>query len=471
MKRSAVQDAWRHLCRGNRPLSIERLKLVDKAPLADVELTLPPGLTVLCGRNGSGKSSLLGLIFTVLGGDLEKVPLIRSDLIQQGVIEIDVNDGGDVRSFPAAIELGAQSIMLLDPFLAVARLRREIDQENFNDLLEGVDAHEFDVDEIEVARYVVGRRYNAVRVWEAEDTSGAGDEVVPIFEVDVGDRSYRSDHMGLGELACLSMIWTLWQAPPRCVLAVDEPETFLASSSATAFMNTVADVAVDRGHYVVVATHAIEILESVPLDNVRLLRLGIEGIELAVCGSRGELERHLQSPVGASRVVLVEDKMASMMLQELLGRSGGLWAGAAEIQVADGVANIRNICERFPRTDGVSLVGVLDGDQAEVEGTAWPIVVLPGGDSPDRVLRVAAESQLEQFGNACGRDANAVRSAFDGVGGVEDHDWAAQLSDFLGLHEAVVVRAAVECWQADADVAEETAGFVDRLLDALEQRA
>jgi hypothetical protein len=359
-------------------------------------------------------------------------------------------------------------VALLDAAGLTARLERLSADPNFEDLLEGVEASEYGEEQRNTAKYVLGRDYEALKVYEVEEP-GADDQVLPVFEAVSGGIEYDSRTMGLGELAALALLWQLNRLDPETVVLVEEPETYLSSRSTVALLDVLAERVNARRLYAVVTTHSAEIVARAPLETVRLLITDQGAVRLHRPLSRAELEHMLNAYVGQARLIVVEDRTAARFVSELLSQFAGLWAQSIRVLPATGVDAVWKVCKNLPETDALRLVGALDGDQADPHGEAsiWPVVLLPGGTNPDAALRAAAVHHRTEFAGELRRGDDVLAQALTVTEQRDDHDWFPELGRTLGLETAAVIRGAVACWLLEVNNASAAKDAVDELLGHL----
>jgi ABC-type cobalamin/Fe3+-siderophores transport system ATPase subunit len=470
MRQAQAEDAWRRSTTADRGFRLHRIRAIEKAPFTDLEEQLENGLTIVCGLNGVGKTTILRLIEATLAGAENVERVARDEIFSAGEFYVSV----EVDSQESEIALDQADaerppVLLLDAFTLCGRLLRVVEQPNFADLLEGVEAREFGPDELKTASYVVGRRYEALRVFEVEETGVEEERVVPVFEATVGGTTYGFSAMGLGELAALAALWYVDRVEAGTVLLVEEPETFLSAHSTVAFMDVLAEKIHARRLYAVITTHSMEIIARAPLSVVRVLTVADGAVTVRRPATRAELEYLLRAYLGQARVLLVEDRAARVFVTEILGRYAGLWGQAVKVLATNGAEGVQSICRQLPQTDVLRVVGLLDGDQADPDPAdfLWPIFRLPGHDSPEQLLYEAAIGNRELFANRVGRPTEALDPAFEAAAGNDVHDWFQNVAQSLMLDPVAVLRAATSCWLAVGPNEADARALVERITAAL----
>lgn len=449
---------------------------MEKQPLQAITLDFPVGLCVVCGVNGVGKSTFLRMIEGVLNGSATLEGRCRPELIADGLAELDMSIAGKAATVVMDSEPKPPTeAVLLDAFDNCARVLALVGDPNFADLFEGVEPSAWTGAELSLANYVIGREYDTIDVFEIEIPtpldSGFAAETVAFFRVSSRGVPYDSLAMGLGELAALFALWRLWAVEPNTVVMLEEPETFLSSRSTVAFMDVLARQVDTKSVYAIVTTHSADVVARVPIENVVLLHqaLANSDVVLRTQITRAELEHALGVFVGQSRLVVTEDKMARMFARELLSRHG-VWGQAIEVTDAGGVAAVVSLCRTMPKSDRLRLVGVLDGDQRTTPPAAplnWPVVMLPGHEDPNTVLKNAACALPGGLADGLGRASEDVAAAVQTCAGVDGHDWFPDLAAALNVDENAIVRAAIHCWLSTEAGRQAAELFTSEVVDAL----
>lgn len=98
---------------------IDRLSIRNVRSLESLEIKLGEGITVLCGPNGIGKTSVVESIFYTLTGRSCRTKNIR-EIIKKGEsnfrVEIDINWNGKTKKVEAALDRAMNKVHLLDGY-------------------------------------------------------------------------------------------------------------------------------------------------------------------------------------------------------------------------------------------------------------------------------------------------------------------------------------------------------------------
>lgn len=477
MRRARARDHWRRAVSGKSGFGLISARVRGIPPLDDVATSFAPGLTVLCGLNGVGKTSFLRVVEAALGDSTAAALRSRPGLLDLGAADITVCFDNEDRLFSlsSADPADMAPVAVIDSTDSTGFLVAIRRQENFSDLLEVVEPRLWTEKERSTAAYVVGRPYESIIVSEVENPTtldqGFSEAMVPFFQVSALGVDYDSFAMGVGEHAVLTTLWHLWRCEPQTVVILEEPETFLSSRSTAALLDVLAEEVARRRLCALVTTHSPDVVASTPIENIRLIRhvLDSPSVIIEEPSSRPQLEHALGALSGQQRLVFTEDRTAQLVTQELLAIFAGVWGDGAEVQIAGDAQSVTSLCKILPTSDGIRAAGILDGDQSAPSpaDTNWPVLVLPGAGDPDTVLRAAALADQARLASELRRDPASVALALASIGGSDAHDWFPDLATALGLGTEVAVRAACHCWLDDAEVRLQAESFVRSLSDAL----
>jgi energy-coupling factor transporter ATP-binding protein EcfA2 len=384
-------------------------------------IALPAAVTVICGLNGSGKSRLLAAIARA---DASSRLVVLSELVWR--------------------------------LRAMLESRGDIDG-----LLEETEPQAIDDDSLEAVQALVGRDYEHVS-WYAVSIEASpfdalvGESVIPVFVVRHQGATYDSLAMGSGELGAHLLIWLLAydrREGARRVL-LDEPDAYLPAPARTLLVPYLADFALRRQASFVIATHALEVIDSsVDLSAAVLLEMG-NGPVVGTTGPDGDIAGRVGALYGRSSAVELvaycEDEAAQVLLDALLkATSPAIWR-LCRIIWGNGVGTLDALWRAMPRPNPVPpglprVWFVADGDQANHvaelvavgdERARWPYITLPG--DPDTLFKHAAIANPTRLSEALGLPPEEVAATLGGLAGRAPHDW---VDEFIARHPAVGRRA------------------------------
>ena len=468
MRRVEVDDHWRHLVNPrSAPFQMKVLNLGSGSGPGVAKLDFHGPLTVLCGRNGAGKSTIVSAIGSLFG--VARQPIVLQDgpegVGPSGLVHWrgkDVEVGGD----PTFDGNGRLEVSLVDPAQTgqLQRYFRELGGNGLSDLVDSAEPAQHPREALQELSYILSRSYSTVTVAELE-VEVAGREVVPYFRVssDVGD--YGSESMGLGEFSVFFLHWVLRRLDKKrgSLVLIEEPESFISPVAQRRLMNVVARYCDERSACIVITTHSPAVLSCVPLRFIRAVRreVGVVNVEQTTTADYLEELDMLPGPWG---VVLVEDIAAKEML---------MWIGSQNISdrfrseyefvvCPQGYSQIFEIMKRIPLLSEVRLIGVVDGDkraEAHNLGVRGPLFALPGGAPPDLLIRQAVEASTDEFAALLGVDALRLKRWVTSLVGQDHHDWAPELARFTGRSAAEVLSAGARMWCRAAENQSEISDF------------
>lgn len=459
MKSRRASDYWRRLSHSRSAISLEEFVLRGVRGISDSTLSGKGTLNVLCGANGTGKSTILESIHLTLAG---KRPLLHF---------------GDAVKFNAAnlaarIQVGAQikncvyvgtgqresltediEIVWLNPGSYSALLQREFTlTRNFEDYLEGNPSRLFTADELKEISYLVCRDYSAVSVTEIEDyehlAGFEGPEVLPFFSVTSGGASYRSEEMGIGEHALFLLYWYTRRIRAKSILFVEELETHISFQSQVHVLNDLVCRAMDKNVWIMLTTHSPAILERVPLQFVQLCHKRGSEIFVNVSPSANDLALTLGVRPRRAGVCIVEDAAAKAFLIALFQLLRRELALTFEVVVAGSAGDVDKAIGNFPSVgDWLRIVAVHDADIPDDNiARNHQVIRLPGTRSPELEIIPAVKANLESCAESLEISVDRLGVVLAAIDGFDEHDWFAELARALGTNYETAMRAAVGAW-------------------------
>ena len=253
-----------------------------------------------------------------------------------------------------------------------------------------------------------------------------------VVRVQRGTSQYSEAHMGYGEARSQYLIQTIESLPPHSLVLIEEPEISLHSHAQHEFGCYLLNVSSRNGHQVLLTTHSEPLLAALPSESRVYLHAGTEGSEVIRGLTATEAKSLMANGLEKALHVLVEDRVASAILAELIRRVDATLLSTIGIYVAGGASEI-SAAVRTVGATGLPVAGVLDGDRAA--NPRENIFKLPGTGAPE----------LELFGSTAVRDL--IRTSYGlelgdfetGLAGVHHHDWCKRLAAQVQQTEAALV--------------------------------
>ncbi|MFJ9188190.1 ATP-dependent nuclease [Streptomyces anulatus] len=254
-------------------------------------------------------------------------------------------------------------------------------------------------------------------------------------------RTYSENHMGFGEGRVVYMVNTLETAPPKSLILLEEPETSLHGDAQVRLAQYLVDVALRRGHQIILTTHSAAILGQLGRESVVYLRRATSGEVTATHGlSTYQIDSHLQkegrTPDGIT--ICVEDNFARCLTSWIFRVADpDLLSGCSFLRIGGGQeipAAVKLLKDAKRRA-----VGLSDGDMPH-DGTGG-VMTLPGSLPPEK----------EVFGHPAVKEYFAnppfnvdISETLAGV--ANHHDYARTLADRLMLEETAVASDACRAY-------------------------
>ena len=445
-------------------------------------------LTVICGGNGAGKTSLLALSRLILDCEQRDSPAqtrqananatIHASL-RGAIPHVDLSYSKGKRSMSSS---AACDLTHLDSGMEWYRLRQIVDEDtNWTDLLQQHASRELGREDVHQLSYLTGKDYAQCAVFEIDDY---GEEhPFPYFQVVANGERYGLEEMGAGEGALFLAWWNLSRIRGPGYLLIDEPEAHITPRSQRALMDRVAEVCSSRKVCCVVTTHSTDVVAYVPRECVRLLVRTAEGILVFAAPDDEKLGMVLGMETRKALHAIVEDRCARALVNGLLRHLNPQGASRVQAIEAGGESELVAIVKNYPViVSGPKLLGVLDGDQkgkyaGEELGAALderkpfkprgfrnPTEFLPGDEPPDAYLRSVVRSEPDKALEALGRGGENGKLILASIEGLDHHDWLEELSNRVRLPYEQTIERLVSRLCANDRTAPECAAFVDRVM-------
>lgn len=460
-----ANDSWRRICDVGRPrpLLLKSLRFQDVKGLGSGEVPLHRSLTVLCGGNGVGKTTLLNACRLSINCESVNVETRGRHTAAKFALECSTKAAPDaVCRYEVGVNQAVDhtkavvDCVYMDPSADVFRLREIIERDgSWRDLLELNGPRDLDPGEREELSFLCGRDYEACRLYEISEYS-EDDEPFPYFEVSVGGQRYVFEEMGLGEASLFYMWWRLKRIREPTVLLLEEPESHVTSSSQLALMDFVA-TSCSKQVSCVVTTHSAEIISYVPRECVRLVIRDRNDVRV-VSQPDDDMLRVTLGVIAKSPVLaLVEDECARILTVALMRHyHPELWT-RIDVFETGSENEVISVLKFFPeRALPHGVLGILDGDQRESfdlndrlarfapKGYRHPIEFLPGSTCPEGFLRNSCSEAVGQVALILKCDRDRALAFFSSVQGKDDHDWLRELARQFGVSLERMVEVLLE---------------------------
>jgi len=456
------------------PVRINRVAFKGIPGLGEGDIPLSSVLTVLCGPNGVGKTTLLRAIWASLDRDAAAGIITTARKLTAGTASVDIIQRGDAVTCTTTFVDGEIEgecdhdieIVHIDTSSEVVQ-QQEIfcKSENADDITNGAGARALNSKELASLNYLTKRDYSSVNIYEVELFK----KVVPFFEVTFGSDRYDSRTMGGGELAAFYLWWALDRAEDCSIVLIEEPECYLSPGSQEAFRDYLASAMFNKKLCVVMTSHSSQIISPLPKESARYFRRDAAGIKLITDRPPPILLESLGIKPPIDTLVFVEDAAAAIFCRLWLERFDPNLARRIEIAVRNGDGEIINAIRQLPGPYRfLRFVGLFDGDMRgkvpkDVDSSS---VCLPGDQAIEKVFRQMVTSDPSKVSEFTGR--NDLETILFGLQGSDHHEWYERLSLHLGLSKPQLFAVLFSIWMRDEKNRAEAAAAYEQLLVLVE---
>lgn len=410
-------------------------------------LTIGPGLTILCGGNGAGKSTTLGALWRCLSSD-EAGPSCLPP-VPPWIVNLHVAGTHDDQNWTTSYDLSTSTfsghcpveVYYLDAAASTEELIHMVRKDdNPDDLLEGIDASSLDGELVEILSLTLRRNYDVVEVYEVTSFS-ENDDPVPFFAVTSMGKRYDLRTMGRGELAAIYLIWSLSRIEPGAIVLIEEPECHLADYSQRHLLDVLSYFAVERNLALIVSSHSPGLFRPLPSNHVVL----VATLPLPVFRSglsTDELTMHLGlEETGKNTLIVVEDQAAAAFLRAIVDHiDHALLQHIAICYCQNGASSVERVLSelrRHIRPRNFKILGILDGDmRSPGSATLLDVSFLPGDKAPESVIRDVLDKWRGEISKSwsppLAGGAETLELELARSDGLDHHDWLSSISGRYG---------------------------------------
>lgn len=255
-----------------------------------------------------------------------------------------------------------------------------------------------------------------------------------------GGQRYSENHMGFGEGRVVYMVNSMEAAPPKSLFVLEEPETSLHGEAQHRLARYFVDVALRRGHQIIITTHSGAILEELGRESVQYLRRTPEGTLSVTPGlSTYQIDSYLlgEGRAKGAITICVEDTFARHFLIEIIRRCDSDLLAGCQIITIGGGQDIPPAVELLRRA-GLRAAGILDGDMKQFESDF--IICLPGDEAPEKEV-FNNKAVKEYFASSYGVSVDDI------LAGVPNHhEYASAIAKRLMLEVSFVATEACRAY-------------------------
>ncbi|MFD2718217.1 AAA family ATPase [Hymenobacter monticola] len=464
MRLAKTGDTWRNLYKRNFKNRITSLEFDGITGIGKGKVSFSGGITVICGANGVGKTTLLNALLLSIKSIVSPVPHNIKSRFNSSVLLVSAIENGEERTYlksssdeevGLSVEIGYidsshKSSRLIDFFSEMT---------NREELFEGIDPIHYSEEEIKLISYVTGKNYSSCDVYEIDafdpEAISGFDDVIPYFKVVDSNTEYGLEMMGLGELAAHLLIWSIKRAPQDSIFFLEEPESFISPKAQVNLMNYIASVSLDKGIWLVITTHSMGIVSNIPLNHIKILSKNHDGIDIIETPNQFQLNMILGISFSYSGILFVEDMASKVFTRAILEHFDGDISRRIDIVKAGSSSAISNVLYNFPKPskEWLKIIGVYDGDiwpqkksVIDDKKVKWEYLFLPGPVAPEILLRDFFRNNTYGLENKLAVTESNLKFALNSLDGCNHHDWPTDLARFLEVNEEDMLRDMFRLW-------------------------
>ncbi|MEY9352388.1 ABC-type cobalamin/Fe3+-siderophores transport system ATPase subunit [Bradyrhizobium japonicum] len=457
MRHARAQDFYRRIRDkpNHWPVRVDRVSFKGVPSLGEGDIPITSVLTVLCGPNGVGKTSLLRAIWAALDPIAAARKAITARKLSAGTASVDLQ----VRNEPLScevtfvegtivggIEHGIEIVHLDSSTEVLQQQDTFCSYDSAEDVINGEGGRALEDKELATLNFLTKRDYRAVQVYELE----LAESVLPFFEITYGADHYDSRTMGAGELAAFYLWWSLARAAEGSVVLIEEPECYLSPSSQDAFRDYVASMAFMRKLCVIMTSHSAQIIAPLGKESTRFFRRDAKGIKLVADRPPPILLETLGIKPPVDTVVFVEDAAGGAFCRLWLERLDPNLARRVEIMVRNGEGEIISAMRQLQGPfQFIRFLGLFDGDmKGKIPKDVQPVSAhLPGDEAIEIVFRKMVVQNPAKIVEITGW--TDLETILFGLGGADHHDWYHMLSEHVGQTKQQLFATLFSIWMKD----------------------
>lgn len=225
-------------------------------------------------------------------------------------------------------------------------------------------------DDLKYISFILGRKYKSGKIIEHKLYRNEGYSVY--FNSEFAE--YSEAFAGSGEVAVVRLVTEILRAPNFSLILLDEPEVSLHPGAQTRLKEFLLEQCKLKKHQVILNTHSPSLINGLPKEAIKVFHLNPNTNKFAVTPnlSADEAFFHIEYEIHR-RPIYVEDKLAKLLLSEILNEFGEATANLFEIEYHAGGAEIiiKQIIPLLCRNDNPNDFVIFDGDQKLCEPIDW----------------------------------------------------------------------------------------------------
>jgi len=262
-----------------------------------------------------------------------------------------------------------------------------------------------DGDSCKLLSFIMGRKYSEAEVQQSWRYT---------FQRCHAGVQYTAFNMGAGESCMIALLHLVQRMPSGGLLVIEEIEAGLHSQAQVRLATTLVSISLRKQIQIICSTHSGIFLDSLPRQARLVMKRSVQGHEVVESPSTRFAMYEMTGQVQPELIIYCEDKTAVILVEEALPQNLRLRVtiqdvGSDATVIRQGVSHLRSgfVMKSLCVLDGDCSAGQIDAWNSEERGDrnnlSVDYIILPGDHMPPERW---ALSQLSH---------NAYRNAFAGV--------------------------------------------------------
>ncbi|PAN87010.1 hypothetical protein CIW64_16650 [Enterobacter cloacae] len=451
MRTAKFLDGWRRAqILSNYNCQLRQVKIIGADGVSDkFSLDLNNGISVICGKNGVGKSTILKSIYSHIKDSNVIKTRFNNARINVSLLKnnVDVTDFNDV------------VINYLEPTVECNRIIGFLNEsENIEDFIEGIEPNGLlgKKENINIIGNIIGRVYSSIEIYEVEGVLG-DDYTFPFIKVTLPDGlQYTCLDMGAGEYLCMYIFWLINWVESHSILLIDEIENCISAYSQEYLMDYLAYISSQKGIWIVLTSHSEVILKKVGVNNARLVS-NISSVGISIVSPNHERRYFTALGIKPKKkgVFIVEDKFSYLFLSFLLNKAASDLAYDYHIvSFKAGESDIEKVVKHFNPNKNIdfNFFAVFDADMrakiVKLVGYSIPVISLPSIEAlnPEEEIWKEFSGNSSEIAIKLGIEHEDFLQYYEQCAPLDHHDRFMALANFLNISEEVLFNNVFYIW-------------------------
>jgi predicted ATPase/thioredoxin-related protein len=275
-----------------------------------------------------------------------------------------------------------------------------------------------------------------------------------VFSLSISQKNYSESNMGHGEGRMLFILSEIEKLPDKSLVLIEEPEISLHASAQYKFGQYLMDVAINKGHQIIITTHSEDILKCLPMESriylyrqnneIKVIQglTSCEAINLMADGNKKALSIFVEDKLSKTILEAIIQRLDSQFLRSITIYNDYVHKGKKPDEYVDtsgkGKEEIARLIRDLNKTD-IKAVAVLDGDGSAVPGDN--IFKLPGNIPPEKAIL------YDDYVKAYILKEFSVDQDFWGkIEQINHHKWFEELANSINRSEDSLTYLIVDCY-------------------------